>query len=285
MPIYDLYSPKLSEKDCVPKVYAYYFTRWKGFEMKLPHVHPWMEIMYVVQGTCRVLINDQSIAMKNGDFIFINAGLSHRLVQAQEESCRMLNLEFAFEENTTLFPIMSLLRRNSEFMNLINKKPPYFLLKDLDEIQPILMNLVHELSLEERKNTDLIQLYVTQLLLIIARQSKSHDSEKTHGLPYVQKALQYMNQNYDQPIQIEDIAMCVNLHPNYLHRLFKKAIGITLHTYLMNLRLDKAKMLLERTDIPITDISDYVGLGSRQYFSYSFKKAFGMTPLEYRKKS
>jgi YesN/AraC family two-component response regulator len=53
--------------------------------------------------------------------------------------------------------------------------------------------------------------------------------------------------------------------------------------YLTAIRMEKAKMLLLRTDIPATDIPDYVGVGSRSYFHALFKKHTGMTPVEFRR--
>lgn len=49
--------------------------------------------------------------------------------------------------------------------------------------------------------------------------------------------------------------------------------------------MEKAKMLLARTDIPITQIADYIGLNSRQYFSMLFRKLTGVTPIEYRRRA
>ncbi|WP_155983945.1 helix-turn-helix transcriptional regulator, partial [Paenibacillus sp. 1-18] len=65
-------------------------------------------------------------------------------------------------------------------------------------------------------------------------------------------------------------------------RIFKKHTGQTLTAYLTMLRMDKARMLLQQTDIPIQEIADYVGVGSRQYFHMLFKKHTGKTPVEYR---
>ncbi|MNW64694.1 CFA/I fimbrial subunit D [compost metagenome] len=52
--------------------------------------------------------------------------------------------------------------------------------------------------------------------------------------------------------------------------------------YLTRLRMDKAAMMLLHTDIPVADIADYVGIGSRQYFHAVFKTHMGQTPIQYR---
>ncbi|MNY55353.1 Bifunctional transcriptional activator/DNA repair enzyme AdaA [compost metagenome] len=91
-----------------------------------------------------------------------------------------------------------------------------------------------------------------------------------------------MHQNYDRSIQVKEVAAAVNVHPGYLHRIFKKQTGRTLTDYLNLLRMEKAKMLLAKSEIPVAEIADYVGISSRQYFHLLFKKYAGITPVEYR---
>jgi YesN/AraC family two-component response regulator len=81
---------------------------------------------------------------------------------------------------------------------------------------------------------------------------------------------------------MKDIAAAVNLHPGYLHRIFRQHTQRTPTDYLTMLRMEKAKMLLQQTNIPISEISEYVGVGSRQYFHMLFKKYTSRTPVEYR---
>ena len=60
-------------------------------------------------------------------------------------------------------------------------------------------------------------------------------------------------------------------------------MNVSITEYLTELRVEKAKMLLARTDVPIIEVADYIGLNSRQYFSMLFKKMTGMSPAAYRK--
>lgn len=287
MPIYHLHEPAIRNTPCQPKVYAYYFTEWNGFEMKVFHEHPWMEIMYVVQGTCSIHFENQFSLLKSGEFVFLHAHTPHRLVVDQDTSCRMLNLEFGFEpllqENPLMISIAKLIDTNEHIKALVEMKDSYFLLKDVDEMYPILMSLINELSIEYRKNPTMIHLQIFQLLIILSRQAIAANTSTSAYDHYVRKAIHYMNHRYDQAITVEEIAADINIHPSYLHRIFRKTTGQTLIDYLTQLRIEKAKMLLERTDIPVIDISDHIGLGSRQYFSYVFKKNTGISPIQYRK--
>ena len=99
---------------------------------------------------------------------------------------------------------------------------------------------------------------------------------------YIRRSIDFLHQNYDRSIQVKDIAAAVSLHPGYLHRIFKAHTGRTITDYLNILRMEKSRMLLAQSDIPVAEIADYVGVSSRQYFHLLFKKYTGLTPVEYR---
>ena len=98
----------------------------------------------------------------------------------------------------------------------------------------------------------------------------------------IASSLEYMHNNFDKDISIGDIASFVHLSQPHFHRLFKNETGKTPANYLSELRLDKSRSLLKNTDLSITDIALKCGFGSSSHYSFSFKKRFKKTPLEYR---
>lgn len=87
-----LYSKRLREGDYKPEITAYYFREWNNFTMETQHIHDRAEIMYVISGQCLIEVETEKIEFKKGDFILIDAGVSHRLVVDINSHCRMLNL-------------------------------------------------------------------------------------------------------------------------------------------------------------------------------------------------
>ena len=67
-----------------------------------------------------------------------------------------------------------------------------------------------------------------------------------------------------------------------LNRKVKRAVGCSTTAYIRQLRLEKAKHLLEETDIPVTEIQALCGFDMLSYFSRLFKEQFGVSPLKYR---
>ncbi|MGO4107885.1 AraC family transcriptional regulator [Paenibacillus sp. YAF4_2] len=271
-----------------PKIVAYYYKQWEDFHMGF-HQHDWAEFMYVISGNCTVETNKDVIAMRKGDLIMLDAGVPHRLIVESGSPCRMLNVEFGFQPCEGIYPSMNQLStHNPMFAKLMEQRLDTIVLRDYEDIQVNLRNLVFELDLggegAERGREMMTNLLMSQLLVRVARlvavESKNSAERQIHH--YVRHATEYIHQYYDTAILAKDIAAAVNLHPVYLQRIFKSNMDKTINEYLVDLRIEKAKMLLARTDVPIIEIADHIGLNSRQYFSMLFKKMTGMSPAEYR---
>ncbi len=101
----------------------------------------------------------------------------------------------------------------------------------------------------------------------------------------ISKAQLFIKSNYSKNIRLVDVAAAVYLSPNYFSSLFKKITGFTFSQYLVQKRIDSAKKLLARSDIPIKEIVYKVGFDDYNYFNRTFKRIEGIPPAEYRKKS
>lgn len=103
------------------------------------------------------------------------------------------------------------------------------------------------------------------------------------GNRHVRAAIQFMRDNYMFDITTEDIARAAGVHVGHLHRLFTEQTGTHPGRYLSELRMDKARFLLARTDLSMLNISKLCGIATQQYFSRCFKRQTGVTPQEYRR--
>ncbi len=270
-------------KKTFANIVAYYYKEWKEFTMPIHH-HKAMEIMYVINGKCIVEVQKEKIELKKGTFIFIDSNVPHRLIVDKDSPARMLNVEFNWEENnTSLVSLEDLADRDETIKVWLEKEAIYDVFKDMDQVYPTLRQLVLALDQGATNKQLLIDSLICQLVFHLAHNSMEQ-REKVDNIQqlYVNKAVQYILEHYDYDIRIHDIAAATHIHPSYLHRIFKQSMDCTINTYIARVRIEKAKMLLKNTEIPITEISNYVGIQTSQYFSMLFRKHTNLTPTAYR---
>ena len=92
----------------------------------------------------------------------------------------------------------------------------------------------------------------------------------------------YIVENYSQKIKINELADYVGVNRSYLASSFKKATGYSPQEYLLSIRMERAKSLLETTDLPVNTISNSVGYSDQLAFSRMFKRYAGVSPTTYR---
>ncbi|WP_432650587.1 helix-turn-helix domain-containing protein [Huintestinicola sp.] len=100
----------------------------------------------------------------------------------------------------------------------------------------------------------------------------------------VARAQHYMEQHYSENITVSKLAALGYVSSSCLNRKFKKETGITPIEYLIEIRLERAKTMLKRKNISVTEIAMKCGFGSSAHFSSCFQNRVGISPTEYRDK-
>ncbi|MEH2147595.1 AraC family transcriptional regulator [Nostoc sp.] len=105
------------------------------------------------------------------------------------------------------------------------------------------------------------------------------------GLPNhkLKTVLSYINEHLEQNISLTEIAALVQLSPHYFATSFKQSVGIAPHQYLIQCRIERAKQLLVKQKLSITEVSYLVGFQSQSHFAKVFRKHVGITPLAYQR--
>lgn len=99
----------------------------------------------------------------------------------------------------------------------------------------------------------------------------------------IRKAKQYIQSHYGEPITLEEVSSMVGLSPAYFSALFKKTEGDGFVRYLIQVRIEQAKILLRETNIPVAEVCRKVGYNDLKHFTHTFEKAVGVKPSTYRK--
>ncbi len=95
---------------------------------------------------------------------------------------------------------------------------------------------------------------------------------------------EYVAENFDKSISLAELSEKFFINPYYLSRQFKEKTGDTYLNYLLKLRINRAKELLEKTDLKVYEVCEMVGYSDTNYFSKLFEKFAGCRPSEFKKK-
>jgi len=98
----------------------------------------------------------------------------------------------------------------------------------------------------------------------------------------VEQAIEYIQKNYSSKLSVEHLAMEVRLSKEKLQAGIQYKTGLTLHDYLVSVRIDKSKDLLIQTELPIKAIAGSTGFKKPGHFTDVFKSLVFLTPSEYR---
>ncbi|MDD5956089.1 MAG: AraC family transcriptional regulator [Lachnospiraceae bacterium] len=99
---------------------------------------------------------------------------------------------------------------------------------------------------------------------------------------YVSNAISYIRQHYADSITVEEIADTVGVSRAYLNKAFRSELNLSVQRFLIDYRMHQAASLLLNTDLPVYQVSSYVGYSDQFTFSKTFKKKFKISPTDYR---
>lgn len=125
---------------------------------------------------------------------------------------------------------------------------------------------------------------LAELLLTLAAW---HDATDTQLGPRtttdaVDRVVDLVQRRLDRPIGVADMVNVAQLSQNYLAQRFKQRMGMTMPRYLLHARIERARLLLTTTDLPVKAIAARVGLPDAQHFNKQFRRLVGTSPSAYR---
>ena len=122
-----------------------------------------------------------------------------------------------------------------------------------------------------------------QFLLALAKQGL--EKPQNLGNFYIQKTKEYISLHLEETFTIDILSQNIGISTAYLQRLFKQSEKMTIIDYCNQLRIEKAKVLLQYSNLNIIDIAISVGFHTRQHFSNIFMQKVGISPNQFRKEN
>ncbi|WP_168121227.1 response regulator [Paenibacillus sp. HB172176] len=189
----------------------------------------------------------------------------HLLKQAREEGC------------SAKFIMLTCMNEFEYAQQALEYGASSYILKlsmDIDKLRASLRKVSAELMRDSLKDRLVGEL----------EQYELHKSNSTNH-PQVNEVLHYMQLHFAEDITLKGMAKMAAMEEHYFSALFKKKTGENFNRLLQKIRLEHAKILLKETDFGMNKIAEKVGMGSDHYFIRLFKREYGLTPGDYRKRN
>ena len=154
----------------------------------------------------------------------------------------------------------------------------------LPEYKMLFRKIIQELQQCKYGYEDYIASLFNNILLLVSRQQQEGENAATNIPEEIEAAAAYFNEHYNTKISVEQYAESLHISTNWFIRNFKQYMKISPAQYILSLRMVNAQSLLENTDYNIGEIAEIVGYENQLYFSRVFKKEYGVSPAQYRKK-
>lgn len=285
---YEQYHETKSHTDLDFPYTTYLCTIPLDFSHVPPHWHNEFECIIIKKGECLIHIDMISYHAKKGDILLALPGQIHSITQYEQFTVEYENIFF---KESFLFSRLDSQSINDALSTVFKgKKTILTHYHALLEYYPSLYDCIKEIDyLCEHQfpyyELRLKSIWLNFFYIILAHSpNMPNTSSSDHrSLSRTKEAILYIQENYTEPLNPDDLATHLGISTSHFMRFFKQSTNMTFTQYLNNYRLIMSSRLLRTSEENILEISNSCGFSSLSYFNRLFKKQFSVTPSEYRR--
>ena len=247
-------------------------------------------LIYVVSGNGTLELKEKEYSIGPGFVLYWPSGTPYAFHPEEDDILHLIIINFDFtQERADLVQPLPLVTSLSyvpenrlEVLSFFNAAvfEDSIVLNNVPAVLPYLQAMAEEAETPQILNTFQQTNLLRVVLTILYRVSYSHLDRKSSNS--FNKILDYVYEHYSQPLSNKELAVHFNYHPNYISQLFTQHTGISLHQYLLRIRVRQALYLLQTTELSVSEVATKVGFGSTSYFCQYFKKSTGYSPASFK---
>jgi len=273
----------------LPKDFSFDFSEGRGIigDESVLHFHDCLEINYIESGNGVNIIENKRFKLEPGDFYIINNLERHYAYTNGNLRIKVISFDPKFIWQNSIFDydyIKPFYNRGIHFSNRIGKENPLS-----GELLRIVKEIEYEWVNKQEGYKMIIKALLMKLLALFYRHFKTSDEIgkdiKSFHKSYdrIRDVVEYINDNYNKDLALEDLAKIALMNKSYLSTYFKKVMSMTISDYIEIMRINMACNQLKTSNFNIAEISSSVGFNNVSHFNKIFKKVMNMTPTQYRK--
>lgn len=239
------------------------------------HYH---DLAYVVKGHFHVCQGDEKIIAEEGDVFFLTGNNYHFSDVNSPEGSECVFFHFNIDEKDYItYELPS--NPNEEYVCIPMKISSFDNTKIKQLFKEILSSFYKDSIFAKKICNSLL------LQLLVDLEASVYNPTSFLGDEIVDRILDVLHESKNRNVTVEELSKKLSFSSRTLHFHFKKSMGVTLHQYQLNLKLNSAAVLLRYYPlITLKEIATMYGFSDEFHFSKSFKNKFGISPKNYRLK-
>ena len=283
---------KLSNLISINKIVTiHYFEFEKDFQTK-GEAHDFWEIVYAEKESLFCSADGQKILLEQGEALFHKPNEFHTLAANGKNAPNVFILSFVCKSESMKF------FENKKFT--LSPHLVKFLYSILDEGRRTFNIPYSDPNLKKMKllpsptlgGEQLIKNYLEIFLINLLREQTETEQGNTTFLPWkelsvkpIDDVIAVLQEHLYESMSIDDICAKTAYSKAYLFRIFKAKTGKTIMSHYIELKINQAKQWLRENELSVREISEKLAFNTPDYFTKTFKRVTGLTPLAYKKRS
>jgi AraC-like DNA-binding protein len=242
-------------------------------------IHNFWEMVFVLEGKIGVTRDDKIYILNSGEIIFHKPMEFHRLWSEGGNQARIMIFSFDTEGDGMKFLEDGVFKISLEEELLLKK----ILIEVENSFEIDGNSLINYRQKLNKQSVQLIKIYLEEFMLSVLNSNNAENVQK-HSATSINYniIINKMKENIYNSVTVKDIAKMCNLSVSNLKKIFKTYSGDGVIHYFNRMKINESKELL-KTDLSIGEISDMLSYSGQNYFTVSFKRELGVSPLEYRR--
>ena len=245
---------------------AQYSLEWNS----TPHTHSCTELFFITGGHGMFHVEGKSFPIAVNDVVVVNANVPHTELSQESSPLSYIVLGVDHMETMEEFSGCTMIHLTGQQSQLL-----------------VCLDLLLQEAREQAEGWDdvcqnLLEIFLRRLVrrkdLSLATPSSASKSNRECEL-----VRRYIDNHFKENLRLDDLAALAHINKYYLSHTFQKEFGTSPISYLISRRIQESRYLLSDTDHTLSQIAHILGFSSLSYFSQSFRRLEGISPMEYRR--
>ncbi len=238
------------------------------------------EMIFICEGNGHIVIGENRYPLKKGMLFYIPPGIQQIIERRDQKPEHYMTVHFSGSRM-----VLTSDGKWSDQMNIQTLKlPSASKITDYIPIKELFEKLLDTWEEKGPNYEFMTGTLLRQLFICISQNNKMQSKNYAISLK-IDSVIEYMRQNIDRKVTLEELSQSVGLSRFYLSKTFKDATGYPIIMYFNKMKIDRAKELLIEGNKKIKEVADELGYTNEFYFSRIFKKIEGLSPSEFYSKN